>query len=82
LRQIRIPCKGNQVAVGSEVGYPDRMGAVAAIIKIDADILNLKTKLLKKGEGSTEAQARMNELLKKRQQLLLDLEKQSRERIR
>lgn len=47
------------------------MGA-AEILKIDADILNLKMKLVKKGEGSTEAQVRMNELLKKRQQLLLD----------
>jgi hypothetical protein len=58
------------------------MGAAAEIIKIDADILNLKTKMARKGEGSAEARARMNELLKKRQQLLLDLEKQARDRIR
>ena len=52
------------------------VGAVAEIIKLDADILNLRTKL--KQKKSKELELRLEGLLKKRQQLLVDLEKQIR----
>jgi hypothetical protein len=57
-----------------------RVGAVAEIIKIDADILNLRKKLQDK--ESKELRSRIDQLVKKRQELLLVLEKQARDRIR
>ena len=55
------------------------MGAVAEIIKIDAEILNIRTRL--KHKDGAETRARLDELLKRRQELLVDLERKARERI-
>ena len=52
------------------------MGFAAEIIKIDADVLNLRTKL--KHKDSRELKARMDTLLKQRQKLLEQLEAQVR----
>lgn len=54
------------------------MGTAAQIIKIDADILNLRTKL--RDKESKELRARMDQLVKKREQLLVQLEKQPRQK--
>ena len=56
------------------------MGAVAEIIKVDADILSLQTKL--KDKDSPELRARLEELRKRREKLILEVEKQARDRLR
>jgi len=56
------------------------MGAVAEIIKVDADILSLQTKL--KDKNSPELRARLEELRKRREKLILEVEKQARDRLR
>ena len=55
------------------------MGAVAEIIKIDADILSLTRKLAKKNRR--DLKERIAELSKKRQMFLVELEKQMRKRV-
>ncbi len=52
------------------------MGAAAEVIKIDADILNLRTKL--KQKNRRDLKERMEALLKQRQRLLEQLEAQMR----
>ena len=49
------------------------MGAAAEIIKIDADILNLRTKLREK--ESKELRARVEQLVKRREELLVEMAK-------
>lgn len=60
------------------------VGIAAEIIKTDVDILNLRVKLMaKNGTGDNrELKSRLDALLKKREQHLVELEKQARQRIK
>lgn len=56
-----------------------RVGAAAEIIKIDAEILNLRVRL--KDKDGPEARARLDELVKRRAEMLSDLERKARKKI-
>jgi ElaB/YqjD/DUF883 family membrane-anchored ribosome-binding protein len=61
------------------MGRLTAVGTAAEIIKIDAEILDLRGKL--KDEDAKQARQRIDELLRKRQDLLSELERKANKRM-